>query len=916
MTDTAVQSGSDEHWALVGRRSELELALSSLLTPGSAGLAIHGPTGVGRSRFVAELLDELEPSDAPDVRRVVRIVATDSAGSIPLGALAHLLPGWLSGDASLDPVRVLTAALDALVGDTPLLLSIDDAHLLDAVSLTLLHQLVQESTVQLLVTVRSDEPEPDGLSALWRSDRIARIDLAPLPDESVDTLLHLGLAGPVDGRAAKLLREASGGSPLLLREVVRTALDEHTLHRVDGVWRLDGPLPVARRAVELVAGRLTALSEQARSLLELLVLVGQTPLALVDEVADSATLEQLESDGLIEVRAGAFPGDDHTVDIPRHVVNEAVRGGLSPLRTRNILRSHAERYEQSADGTSDDQLRIAEWRLSAGLPGDPLALEHAATLARHAEDFETTVRFAEAADRSGGTLRSGLLWGDALYELCRWEQCEQVLGATAARPGHPLDRLRLCSARASNLLFGLMRGDEALEMTRAALVAFDAGQPEWVDGLDDSTLVGVRLDLVSRVALLQMYGGDPAAALVTLGDPPPPVPPGDDEDPEVRDALRTRVLWAIPGVPAIALSGRTADAVDLGSGAFEEHTRLGGEVGFSSLGTHLVTLGHALQEHGDLARAREIATAGYETTLAGNALLGQIWFGLNLGRIGLLSGHPETARRWAREVLAATSASRWLGPRQMALNGMAAASAMLGDLPAAHLALEESESIGEGFGFLFPERALGRAWVAAADGRLGDARSELLTMADRAASTGHLTIESWLRHEAVRMGAGDSQTTRLTELADGSSSPLLAVRAAYAHALSSGDPDELSAVAETLESMEFDLAASELFGAAAEAVGDRGLPRAANAFALRASAAADRSEGARSHRLHRVGVIVPLTAREREVAGLAAAGVPSKEIAERLFLSVRTVNNHLQNAYTKLGVSSRAEVARVLEDGG
>ena len=61
---------------------------------------------------------------------------------------------------------------------------------------------------------------------------------------------------------------------------------------------------------------------------------------------------------------------------------------------------------------------------------------------------------------------------------------------------------------------------------------------------------------------------------------------------------------------------------------------------------------------------------------------------------------------------------------------------------------------------------------------------------------------------------------------------------------------------------------------------------------------------------------MPLTAREREVAGLAAAGVPSKEIAERLFLSVRTVNNHLQNAYTKLGVSSRAEVARVLEDGG
>lgn len=41
--------------------------------------------------------------------------------------------------------------------------------------------------------------------------------------------------------------------------------------------------------------------------------------------------------------------------------------------------------------------------------------------------------------------------------------------------------------------------------------------------------------------------------------------------------------------------------------------------------------------------------------------------------------------------------------------------------------------------------------------------------------------------------------------------------------------------------------------------------------------------------------------------------MPSKEIAERLFVSVRTVNNHLQNVYTKLGVSGRAELRAALE---
>jgi DNA-binding CsgD family transcriptional regulator len=45
---------------------------------------------------------------------------------------------------------------------------------------------------------------------------------------------------------------------------------------------------------------------------------------------------------------------------------------------------------------------------------------------------------------------------------------------------------------------------------------------------------------------------------------------------------------------------------------------------------------------------------------------------------------------------------------------------------------------------------------------------------------------------------------------------------------------------------------------------------------------------------------------------LAAAGITSKDIAERLYLSVRTVNNHLQHAYTKLGVSSRAALAQAL----
>ena len=61
-------------------------------------------------------------------------------------------------------------------------------------------------------------------------------------------------------------------------------------------------------------------------------------------------------------------------------------------------------------------------------------------------------------------------------------------------------------------------------------------------------------------------------------------------------------------------------------------------------------------------------------------------------------------------------------------------------------------------------------------------------------------------------------------------------------------------------------------------------------------------------------MVVPLTPRERDVASLAASGETSKDIADRLYLSVRTVNNHLQNVYAKLGINGRRQLAGALGD--
>jgi DNA-binding CsgD family transcriptional regulator len=55
-----------------------------------------------------------------------------------------------------------------------------------------------------------------------------------------------------------------------------------------------------------------------------------------------------------------------------------------------------------------------------------------------------------------------------------------------------------------------------------------------------------------------------------------------------------------------------------------------------------------------------------------------------------------------------------------------------------------------------------------------------------------------------------------------------------------------------------------------------------------------------------------LTLREREIALLAASGLSSREIADRLVVSVRTIDNHLQRAYRKLGITRRQDLPRFL----
>jgi DNA-binding NarL/FixJ family response regulator len=152
---------------------------------------------------------------------------------------------------------------------------------------------------------------------------------------------------------------------------------------------------------------------------------------------------------------------------------------------------------------------------------------------------------------------------------------------------------------------------------------------------------------------------------------------------------------------------------------------------------------------------------------------------------------------------------------------------------------------------------------------------------------------------------------RLRRLAADVDGPFGPACAAHAEALAARDGHGLDLAAESFEAMGAHLLAAE---AATEAAAARRSEKEKSrmlASSARARRLLEACEGARTPALSNLAP-EPLTPREREVAVLAAQGLTSPEIAQRLVLSARTVENHLHRGYAKLGVASRAELRRVL----
>ena len=869
-----------QRWPIVGRRSELELFEQALGSAELEGMLIHGRAGVGKTRLADEFRQQAAASGHP----TERVVGSRTAALLPLGAVAALLAdgfGRPGPDGQVHPVALLEETRRALQErhrGRRLVLVADDAALLDAASLALIEYLAAQRAIFLIATVRAGDPVPDLLTGLWRDRRLERVDLHDLSRTHLDTLLHLTLGGPIEAGAARQLWELTRGNPLYVHELVLAAIESGALVERSGVWHLEDRLPATSRLLDLVGQRIGGLSAEARSVVELLALCEPVELDYIEAAASAGVLESLERSGLVTIAV-----DDGAALLAHPLYGKVIRAALPRLRARAILLAEAERLEAVNPAAGPAALRIAVWRLDAGGRPDPAVLIRGAHLARSAHDFRVVRRLIEAIPAGQLDATGALLLGEARYELGDFDAAERVLARGQQLPASEPVALRLAVTRAKNTHWGLGQPEAALAINAAAEAVI--------------TSPPLAEELAADEAAILMFSGHPDQALAVLERIA-----GSDQ--------RTRVIRAISGAPALAVTGRTAEAATTAEAGFTDHVALGDELAIAHPATHIVNQVFALTEAGRLAEAEQLARAGVDIVASHRVPIAQIWFAANLGRVATLQGRVATARRYYAEAAGLAEANRFAGPRSMVLSGLALAHAMLGDADAAAQVLAERAAL-PAFGFLGPEQQLADAWTALASRRPAAAADIFRAAAAQAAATGHRTAESWLWHDLMRTSGYDA-SARLRELAAACDSPLVSARARHAAAARARDGKELAAAADDFEALGAMLLAAEAASAAAEAFSRAGDRRAATAAQRRSSALAAACESAATPGLVHAAVPVPLSGREREIVLLAATGMASKDIADRLFLSARTVNNHLQHAYAKLGVSSRAGLAQAL----
>lgn len=921
--------------------TRLAKVLGAARSGAGATLVIEGPAGIGKTSIVdaaGELASDsgmtvlhargtplerdyamgvvrqcLEPSvraerdrdrlfaGAAELARGVLLEAPEGPAATAVGALHGLY--WLTAN---------------LAERTPLLLAVDDAHWADEPSarfVAYLGRRIESLAIALVIATRptADSPAVAEILEEIRTDPATQlVRPRPLAVKGVDAVLRDSAGGKVEEDFARACHDATGGNPFLLSELVRALRADEVSFTAAGAARIAGfaPPTVASR----IRSTLGRLGPDARALAESVAVLGDNvELDLAAELA-----------GVPLTEAAAIAGE---------LARAGVLADAMPLRFLHPLLAGAAHAGISTPERAAAHARAANLLRARGAGAERIALQlmHASP----AGDAQVVAELRLAADRARGRGAPGItvdLLRRALAEpppaeiraqlLLELGQAEYAVGQTVEAAEH-FERAYRCAdepaIRALSLigLFQARAGNFAEQRAMAPL--FEQTLPEV---LERDRELGLRLWTLTILA----FEPGPEWEIAARGI----------EALECATPGEAILLghWALP------IPNRNATAAQLASVAERaaEHADALLEEGATSLVMTGIVLGLLWSERLDTAEDvlhRAIAVARRRGAIGDFATAHQ--FRASTRR---RAGQLREAEADARTALAASGGTGWAGA------GMFAIVPLLGSLldqsrvddAASELAIlhPETEVVDSPpMTLLLVERmrlraAQGKHRQALLDwdearrrgerhfgGRLNASWiSDLLAAAeshhalgendhrDALVSEATELAEQWgapgyigeARHRAAQLAGGEDVTEKLREAVQFlRRSPL---RLELARALVSLG-ETLRRGGHRVESREplregYDLA---------HRCGAGGLAQRARAE-LRASGIRLRREalsGADS-----------LTASEQRIASMAADGASNAEIAQNLFLTVKTVEMHLTRAYRKLDIAGRSELAAAL----
>ncbi|MGW5605401.1 LuxR C-terminal-related transcriptional regulator [Streptomyces sp. NPDC003753] len=750
----------------------------------------------------------------------------------------------------------------------------DDVHLLVPGAAERLYTLVRAGRAALLGAAPSGMPLPDGVSRLWVEGRVERIPVEPFDPAAAEALLRARLGGRIARPSLDGLWSLTLGNAQFLCEIVESALAEGGL-RLDGdTWQWHGPAgEPSDRLAEMVRLRLGPLADDEAELAAMIALAGplEAGLAPVEDLIHAA--ESLNRRGVVVTERD---GKRLRLRLAHPLYAPVLTAGLPDLTARRLRLRLAEAIEATGARRTDDGPRTVALRLAAGDELPPHRLLAAADAALRRRDFALAERLgrlglAAQGDRDHGGGGPGALLARALAGQGRHREAEEEFARGTGDE----------AARALNLAWGLHRVPEAATLVETAA----ARRP------DDPELLGAR-------TVLQLLRDDTGGAAGTGL-------PGPDAAALVVPPVALARIERGDAAGALALLRQVRDRMD---GWDAEHR----------LAARLLTSRAAFHA----GRTAELSAAldGIRHDSAGSR--GEIRGAVVRARTYRSAGRYDEAVALLRRACARDDRADWFTTPAWTLSQLAGALAEAGEHTEAVRTVVEARAVERqsvAYPLAVDGAALEHALVLAYTGDLAGAARRAREVASRAAAAGRLQQAVTALHLAGRVGdaaASAADLARLVREDDGGYPALLAT---HVRALARRDGDALDTVADRFASFGAPPLAAEASAQAArahQAAGRRRRGRAARVRCAELLAAYDGElppwAPASASWTEPAPGMARLTAREREVASLAASRLSNQEIADRLVVSVRTVENHLHRVYGKLGVTARTELAHHL----